>query len=33
MNKAELEMAKWLAHPMEFGEPPVEIAEIYTGKL
>ena len=29
MKQSEQEMAKWLAHPMEFGEPPVEINEIH----
>ena len=29
MKQSEQEMAKWLAHPMEFGEPPIEISEVY----
>jgi len=29
MKQSEQEMAKWLAHPMEFGEPPIEINEIH----
>ena len=29
MKSSEQEMARWLAHPMEFGQPPVEIKEIH----
>jgi hypothetical protein len=29
MKQSEQEMAEWLAHPMEFGETPVEINEIH----
>jgi hypothetical protein len=32
MNNSEQEMATWLAHPMEFGTPPMEIKEIYREK-
>ena len=29
MNTYEQRMSEWLAHPMEFGEPPVEMKEIH----
>jgi hypothetical protein len=29
MNADETRMSEWLAHPMEFGEPPVEMKEIH----
>jgi len=32
MNRSEQEMSQWLAHPMEFGEPPEEIQEIHREK-
>jgi hypothetical protein len=32
MKSSEQELAKWLAHPMEFGEPPQEIEEIHREK-
>jgi hypothetical protein len=32
MKSSEQEMANWLAHPMEFGEPPEEIEEIHQEK-
>jgi hypothetical protein len=32
MNDMEKTMAEWLAHPMEFDQPPIEIAEIHREK-
>ncbi|MEZ4662387.1 MAG: hypothetical protein R2911_32960 [Caldilineaceae bacterium] len=29
MKKSEQELANWLAHPLEFGEPPLEVNEIH----
>jgi hypothetical protein len=29
MDSSEQEMANWLVHPLEFGEPPEEIEEIH----
>ena len=29
MNADEKQMSEWLAHPNEFGEPPVEIKEVH----
>lgn len=29
MKSSEQEMTRWLAHPMEFGQPPAEIKEIH----
>ena len=32
MKQSEQEMADWLAHPMEFGEPPEHVEEIHCEK-
>ncbi len=32
MKHSEQEMATWLAHPMEFGEPPETMEEIHREK-
>lgn len=32
LNRSEKEMSAWLAHPMEYGHPPLEIHEIHREK-
>jgi hypothetical protein len=32
LNRSEKEMSAWLAHPMEYGKPPLEIKEIHREK-